>query len=369
MIENTNIHIRLAQKNDAIQVSVLLRKLGLDLPDEKEVDKINSHWDRLWKYNPYYTKFKEEILYGWVMEDDGRIVGFFGCIPRLYSINSTLVPVAIASQWGVEKDYRKFTNLLCDQFFKENPISLKLVTTAIKPTGRIFEKYGGHQIPSKEMETVYMIPIHLFKLIIHKYHQSAKKHIFKLLSFVIPWKLQFKFIRKNDNLKEINIQSMPDDIDIFFKRNINKTKGLIALRNSEILKWFYPEEKKGLIKKIFIYTADKNTVGFASIIDEPIKDNATLKRYKIVDLIADNSRIKKAIIKALIRYTYEMKVDILEVHFPGMISKKEIPAFVLERKLPQFPLFYQTADNAMEDILKDSSNWNIMPFDGDTSLG
>lgn len=369
MTEIKEVTIRLAKRDEAVEISDLLNKLGLNLPNEHEVDKINQHWDRLWKNNPYYNHFKEDYLYGWVMVYNEKIVGFFGCIPRIYSINSKVVPVAIASQWGVEKDYRKFTHLLCEKFFNENPISIKLVTTAIKPTGRIFEKYGGLKVPNSELETVYMIPIDLFKLVSYKYKDSFKKYIFNFLSYLIPWKLQFKFIGENNNFKEIDVDSIPDEINSFFENKLNKTNGLIALRDSDILKWYYSGGNRELTKKIFIYSKNDTILGYASIVEEPIKDNLNLKRYKIIDLLAENSQIKKDILKALIKYSYNKKIDVLEIHHSGMIDKNEIPAIILKRKLPQFPLFYQTTDSKMNEYLKHKDNWNIMPFDGDTCLG
>jgi len=367
MTEKKDIKIRLAKREDAFKVSALLSKLGLNVPIENE--KINNHWDRLWDKNPYYSVFHEEILYGWIMEHDERIVGFFGCFPRIYCLDSKFISVAIASHWGVEKEFRAYTNSLCEKFFNENPISLKLVTTAIKPTGRIFEKFGGHKVPIPEMETVYMIPINLSKLIIHKYNNSSLKYIFTILSYFIPWKLQFSFIFKNHNIKEINIDSLPNDINAFFEHRIKKTSGLIACRNKEVLEWFYQEGNLTLSKKMFLYIKNNKTLGYASIIDEPIKDNLNLKRYKIIDLVAENSQIKKEIIRELVRYAYKMNIDVLEIHQPGMIEKKDIPVITMQRKSPQFPLFYQTTEKELNELLKSKNQWNIMPFDGDTCLG
>lgn len=368
MVEEKDIIIRLAKREDAFPVTSLLRRLGLNLPDSNEVEKINNHWNRLWNNNPFYNQFHQECFYGWIMEHNRVIVGFFGCIPRLYVLNSKIVPVAIASQWGVEKEYRTFTHLLCDKFFNDNPISLKLVTTAIKPTGRIFEKYGGYKIPIPEVETVYMVPINLFKLIAYKYEKSIIASVFHLFNNIVPWSLQFKLIKKNTNITEVSVDTIPNEIDLFFSNIQSKVSGLIALRKLEILKWFYTGGNRGLKKRIFIYRSKEKIIGYAAIMEEPIKDIAGLKRYKIIDLIADNSLIKKEIIRELISVSYSDKVDVLEIHHAVMIDRKDIPAFVLKRKLPQFPIFYQTTNLEWEELLKHKINWNLSPFDGDTCL-
>ncbi|UEG50732.1 hypothetical protein LK994_04500 [Ferruginibacter lapsinanis] len=375
MIDINEIKIRLAKREDAVAVSDLLNRLGLNLPNKNEIEKINTHWNRLWDNNPYYQQFDEDVLYGWVMEHNNTIVGFFGCFPRVYYYNKKIFPIAIASQWGVEKEYRTFTHLLCDIFFNHHPISTKLVTTAIKPTGRIFEKYNGKRVPDPDLETVYMVPINLLKLITHKYKEkldnnSILKFAFKAANFLLPWKLQYKLIAKNKRLKEVDVNTLSVDFDKFWERYLQSSKGLIASRSSNILKWYYTGGSRGLTKKVFIYMSETDEIiGYASIIDEPVIENKELKRYKIIDLLAENEKVKQKIIKELVRYSCEQKMDILEFHLPGTIKKNDIPVFTLKRNVPQFPVFFQTSDTEMNKILQEKNVWQILPFDGDTCLG
>lgn len=375
MIDTTELNVRLANREDAVPVSDLLHRLGLNLPSQSEIDKINSHWNRLWKENPFYKYYNEEILYGWVMVHKNRIVGFFGCIPRNYYMNSELFPVAIASQWGVEKEYREYTYLLCDAFFNSNPISTKLVTTAIKPTGRIFEKYNGHRVPNHSLQTVYMIPINLYKLLVYKYKEHTNKYpllkfILRIFIFIIPWKLQYQLICKDNNFNEVSVNSLSEDIESFWQKYIHINRGLFASRSLDNLKWYYNGGNSASSKKIFIYTSNnQKIIGYASIIDQPVKDNKVLKRYTIIDLLAENKKIKEKILKGLIKYSYDNDVDVLEVHLPGMIERKDIPAIIIDRQVPQFPVFYQSSDDGINNLLQNNENWHISPYDGDTCLG
>jgi len=367
MINSDEISIRLATDKDGLEICKLLKKLGLQLPDD--TNGMISHWKRTWEQNPYYQTFKEEIVYGWVMEHNGRIVGFFGSIPRVYKLNSKLFRVSIASQWGVEKDFRSFTSLLCDRYFKENTLPLKLVTTAIKPTGRIFERYGGNKIPNENLGLVYMIPISLLKLISLKFKSNVAKSFFDILNNIFPWKFQYKIIRKNKNISEIRIESPPHDFDIFLNNFCDQRTGLVALRTTEIIKWHSSDNTNKSQKKHFVYSENEKTIGYASITWEYLKNDLNILRFKIIDVLALSLKVKKLILKELIRYTYQNKADILEIHHPGMIAKNEIPSLlVLQRKHNHFPLYYQTSDENLEEILKQENNWNMSPFDGDTSL-
>lgn len=367
MIDREEIVIRPAAEGDGLAAIKLLKKLGLNLPDGDR--DILAYWERLWRGNPYYKMFNEEIQYGWVMEHEGRIVGFFGSIPRIYYYNSKPMHVSIASQWGVEKEYRAFTSLLSDQYFEHNICDLKIVSTAIKPTGRIFDKYGGHKIPNEELDKVYMIPISLFKLMAIKYKSPLIKSTLHLFNKIIPWKIQYSLLKRNEKITQIQIAQAPDELDAFFKRYHATLSGLVAARTTEIIKWLGAGSSDRPGKACFVYREGDLISGFASIARENIAEDPNIRRYKITDLIAESAGIKTALLKELIRYAHRQNADILEIHHPGMISKDEIPlSIVMERKHAHFPLYYQTADKQLENKLQERSNWHISPFDGDTSL-
>jgi len=367
MINSDEISIRLATKADGLEICKLLKQLGLQLPDD--ANEMISLWKRIWEQNPYYQIFKEDIVYGWVMEHNRTIVGFFGSIPRVYKLNSNLIPVSVASQWGVKKEFRSFTSLLCDKYFKENSLPLKLVTTAIKPTGRIFERYGGKKIPDAHMGLVYMVPISLLKLVSLKFQSNPAKSILNQLDKIIPWKFQYKLIKKKKQVSEIDIDSPPPDFDTFLNSFCNDTAGLLALRTIEIIKWHSSDHTNKSRKQHFTYSENGKTLGYASTTWEQVKDYPDILRFKLVDIIALSRKAKKLLLKELIRYAYQNNADILEIHHPGMVAKHEIPSFVvLQRKHNHFPLYYQTSDVLLEELLKEPGNWHISPFDGDTSL-
>ena len=141
-------NIRPAVFEDCIAASALLKELGLNMPAEPA--QVRVHWQRFWQSNPALQGAGPQPDLGWVMEDTedaGTMVGFFGNIPLLYSYGTQRIIVADASQWGVLKSHRADTHLLCDAYFQQKNIDLLLVTTGIKPTGRIFEQYDSLKVP------------------------------------------------------------------------------------------------------------------------------------------------------------------------------------------------------------------------------
>jgi hypothetical protein len=369
MINTENIIARSAKKDERFEIVKLLNRLGLKTVDVNNPTQVNFQWDRNWDKNVSHDFFEDEINYGWVLEYDKKIVGFFGTLKRLYSLNGKLIPVSIASQWAIEKEFRTHTFMLSDKFFNDFPNQLKLVTTAIKPTGRIFEKYNGTKVPMPELGLVYMIPISIKKLASLKIKNTIAKKLSLLVLSLIPFKIKYFFIKKDSNLKLVNIENLPSDIDLFFNKVLKNIDGLIAVRNKKIIEWFYAPGVRNLEKKIFVYSLNGSTVGFCAIMHEPIDEDQDIIRFKIIDLLADNETIKKKMILQVVKYASQNNIDILEIHHPGLVSRNDIGCFNLKREHKNFPFFYHTNDIAMQQLLSNKSFWNIMPFDGDTSLG
>ena len=369
MISNNDITIRLAKYEDRNEICPLVKSLGLHVPETSiEIDKL---WCKLWIDNPYYIYFDEQINFGWVLTYQNRIVGFFGSIPRLYYLNNNIVPASIAGLWGVQKEFRGFTHLLCDSFFNSNPIDLKIVTTAIKPTGKIFEKYRGQKIPLPKMINVQTLPLDIHKLFVFNFADSPSilrlSIFFKLANLV--YRIPLKLIKRNNHIREVSIHELPSDLNSFFEKDRNKSNSLISLRNKDVIKWYYERGSKKLDCRIFIYKKDNDTLGFVSIVMESIDENSSIVRYKIIDIAAESNEIKKLLIKELIRIAYKEKAHLIEIHLGGRISSSEIPWLTFKRKYNHFPLFFQCKNSELNQILQNKDSWNIMSFDGDTCLG
>lgn len=59
-----------------------------------------AHW---WDENPYA---QENPLRGWVLKNDGHLVGFLGVIPTCYASLEKKIPALIATSWVVMREYR-----------------------------------------------------------------------------------------------------------------------------------------------------------------------------------------------------------------------------------------------------------------------
>ena len=144
--------LRDAVLDDCIEASKLLVRLGLTMPEDD--DAVRAYFENLWVTNPAIQAAKTKPALGWVLEDAGEMVGFFGNVPLLYEFGGKPVIVSVASLWGVDENYRSETPRLADAYFSQTDADVLLVTTAIKPTRRIFERHGGLAVPQPDLDQV-----------------------------------------------------------------------------------------------------------------------------------------------------------------------------------------------------------------------
>ena len=137
MDKKMTAHLREAKISDLGPIIQLIQDLGLEVGSNQE-DFIKK-WYLYSVDNP--ANNEKQFPFGWVLELNAKIVGYFGSIHRKYHFGSQNISVAVASTWAVQKDFRSQVPFLCQSFFEQSDIDLFLVTTAIKPTVKIFERF------------------------------------------------------------------------------------------------------------------------------------------------------------------------------------------------------------------------------------
>lgn len=374
MSMNSGVFVRPATKEDTLQIADMLREEGLSLPSKNDSHLVKKHWERLFELNPFYKVFPKKEFIGWVMFDNNKVVGFFGVIPRIYILNNQPVEVYVGSNLGIVKAYRKFAYLICEPFFNMNPESIKITTTAIDSTGKIFKMFKGKVYPDADIINTLFIPFRFENLILTKFKLFDKKYNFlrKTLSIFNYFNPAFikSFFFKSNIISEL-VNSIPDEFDIFWQTYLKNYSGFIASRDLDSMRWVYEDVRNDNRKKIFLYRNKQNgdIIAYASLIEEPISLNKNLIRYKIADLLYLDPNHKKSIIKHLIKFCISQRADLLEFHLTPDVSKNDIPVFTFSRKTAYFPVLFHTQNKEIEFLLSQKDFWKISPYDGDTILG
>jgi hypothetical protein len=374
---NQNCILREAEHEDGETATKLLRDLGLTLP--KGRDEISKHWSRLWIDNPALLVEGPSPARGWVLEDAGRMVGFFGNIPLLYDYGGRPIVVADASQWGVEKDYRGETSRLADAYFTQKNVGLLLVTTGIKPTGHIFERYGGFPVPQPGCDQVLLWvldPRAFLKAGLMKkgINQGVAAAVALTSAPIVRAAIALNGHRPSGlagNVDQISIDQIEDEFDGLWQRKRDEVDCLLASRTSESLRWHFGTERMLERTRLLVSRGPEGLAGYATIMREDALDIG-LKRLKIIDLfVAGND---EAVIDNLLAAAFEVaRADgchVLELTgLPSVLREHIISCHhPRTREVATWPAFYKAMRGDLDVPLQDEKSWYVTAYDGDTAL-
>ena len=118
---------------------------------------IMRHW---WHDNP---AFEAPMVMGWIIVDEGNIVGFLGNIPTRFQFNGRTIVTQNPTTWFVASSYRG--NPLSRQLFREFGVSadttLSFITTPAKHVVRFYQQEMRYQeFPEQPREFSYYVYRH-----------------------------------------------------------------------------------------------------------------------------------------------------------------------------------------------------------------
>ena len=359
--------------DDCVEATALLAALGLDMPEGDLAAR--AHWRRFWQDNPAFIEGRTKPSPGWLLEDDGRMVGFFGNVPLLYYFGEHPVVVADASQWGVEMPYRSDVGLLADAYFGQANADMLLVTTGIKPTGRIFERYGASRIPQSDYDQIlYWITDApgFLKAAVRKKGYGPGISSLAALAGGLPLAM-LKGGRPTGgvaNIDLVGVTDIDDSFDDLWQRKVGEMERLLACRTAKCMRWHFDAPGIGGRTKFLIAKKDGRLDGYAAGMREDQPDIG-LKRLKIVDLFVDND--DAAIVSGLLTEAHALArsegCHVLEmIGLPSALRQIVLAHNPLMRSMPTWPLYYKALNSDFADPLANPESWYITPIDGDTAL-
>ena len=370
--------IREATMDDALPVCLLMRTLGL-LTSPSDLEGAQRLWTRYWIQNPARLEAGAALPIGWIMEYEGRIVGFFGNIPMQYRMNGRDLLAGVATSWGVEKAFRSRTMDLARQYFNQPHADLVLITTAILPAGRLCLRLGGHRLPQDEYEEI------LFWVLDPRAFLNAalsKKKVHRLLGALVSHtaasalKLLIGLQRRRPGRShpELSVEVVGiDGVDDSFTelwRSVADHGRLVAYRRAEDLKWHFAPHAAENSLSILRCDRGGRLAGYLVLGHEHVR-GIGLSRAKILDMLVldDDENVIDALFKAADVEARVRGCHVLELIGLTRQNRRHLRSYrPFSRRAPAFPFFYKAMSDDLDRLLASENAWYTTLYDGDGSL-
>jgi hypothetical protein len=357
--------------NDWDAVQELRERVGLSaLTSERQRQS--------WETNPAMID-RPGSSNGWVMETNGKIVGYLGSIPLLFRFENNDVTAAAASAFAVDTDHRSSCLKLTAAFLIQKNVDLLLVTTANTEAEQIFRFFKAKSIAQKEYNQVLFYicnESNFLKSVLIK--KSLPSAIAFVGSIALAPLLYCERMLKNrvpkgggsNEIRLIGVESIGNDFDKLWERKTAADpQRLYAYRTSSFLRWHFERLPKKMVKILCAYHCNI-LVGYAVVMREEVL-KISLNRYKIVDLFVENDDINTIdqLIKASYDYAKKDGASVLEmIGFPEFVRNRFAIGNPYSRILPSWPYLYKSMNSSFRNALKSEAVWYASPFDGDASL-
>jgi hypothetical protein len=360
--------IRTATFDDYAAIFVLMQRYGLPTKPREE-------WRHVWECNPVLTRRAEPLPLGWVLEDNGKVVGFLGNIPTFCSFVGRRLLATTANAWVVDEPYRSQSIALLKRYLGQKEIDLFLNTTAGVASGKVWEALGAKRMPLSSYENVLFwitAPREVVRaLLIRKNIPAAEALSFPLgFALGIGLLLRSTKIRKGQGVREI--ASFDSRFDVFWNELKQSSSKLLNWRDAETLNWHFKYALAARRARILTLETRGRITAYA-VLCRSDKTELALKRYHLADLqCLDNSETLRAC-GALLEHSLELcrqeGVHVLEASGFAPEKRSVLESFApLRRKMEAWPFYFKSRYSDIDTALSAAAVWDPSVYDGDGSL-
>jgi hypothetical protein len=365
--------LREALFSDCTSVAELKRNWGL-------VQDSFENWERLWRHNPALAHMPAERPIGWVLEVEGRVVGYLGNISQLYRYGDRTLTSVTAHGFVVEPTYRGIGVSLVAAYFRQKSVDLFVSTGAIAPVGKIGRAFKSEVLPQADYETVLfwvLRPYPFAQAVMRKLglnrtisYIGGRLGSLALATDNILRRRSPKRSTSELEVTEIGVSEIGNDFQVLWLDKVNERPRLLADRSPAILRWHFQIPGDRGCARVLRCTKNGKLLGYAVIRDES-PDETGLRKSTVADMLAreDDAAVVNALLVAAYQHAQKAGSHILEIlGFPPNIRHMWGQCHPHIRRYPT-PLFsYKAADPILHKAIADGTTWYASPLDGDLTL-
>jgi len=369
--------MRRAGLADAAAVTAFLKGLGLVMPDGEAA--VERHWRLLWRDNPALKAHAAGVALGWVLEADGRMVGFFGNIPQVSYFAGQPVLVSSARAWGVDKAFRAETPTLCGAFFGQDNVDLLLISSASQPAGRRCLEFGGARLPQPGYDQILYWVLDgggFARAAMRKKGAGAAATLVLggLAGMALNARVRLAGRRPFAALDDVAIartDEIDDAFDELWRRKLKEYPAkLLACRDAETLRWYFGLGRGAADTRFACVRRGGRLQGYAALVREDAPAIG-LRRLKIADMLVagDDQGTATALLTAAYEYGVAKRCHVVElIGLPEALRAHAALTKPLSRPMATFPFFYKALRPDLIQPLAAGGGWHVTAFDGDTAL-
>lgn len=365
--------VREAQFSDYEGITDLKRRWGL-VPDPLE------NWEHLWRRNPALKHLPAKRAIGWVVEAEGRIVGYLGSISSTYRFGDKTLTAVIGSGFVAEPAYRAHTVRLMGAFYAQKAVDLYISTTAVEATGKIACAFGCEPMPQKDYETVMfwvLRPYPFFQAVMNKL--QIKPELAHLLGTLGAIAVGFEKLFRGRwprrpatalTASEMKPSEIGEEFENLWIEKLAEGTRLLADRSVESMRWHYDLPCDRAKTSVICCRKLGQLCGYLVIRHEAGQTNG-LRRSLVADILVkqDDPAVLRTLIVAAYKHAMRAGSYVLELQgFPATIRRQCAQWNPYMRSFPATPFYYKGAVPELHKTLADGEAWYGTPFDGDTTL-
>ncbi len=369
--------MRAAVLDDAPAITEFLVGLGLVMPEGDAA--IRKHWSDLWQDNPALKLHGPQAALGWVLEDAGRIVGFFGNIPQVSYFAGRPLKVSSARAWAVAKEYRDHTPSLCEAFFGQDTADLVLISSANAPAGKRCLEFGGSAMPQPGYDEILYWVIDAFGFLRAGLKKKGRGGMTAFLGGLfgsVILNAQMRILGRRPyaalgDITPIRVDEIGEEFDVLWQRKLEETPDrLLAVRDATTLKWYFSLSRNADKTRILCTWRDGRLEGYVVLVREDAPQIG-LKRLKVADMFVagDDAATVNALLAAAYEYGIARRCHVLElVGLPAPLRGLALSHKPYARPMAVCPFYFKALNPDLTGPLASADGWYVTAFDGDTAL-
>lgn len=338
------------------------------IPRDVWMDRFPFFWD----HNPFFRDGSDQR--GWlIINDKGRIGGFFGSIPMLYYYKGEEKIFAVATSWYVEPSCHQHSFALLRCFLKQG--KAQLCTTPSPEVTLIFKKMGFQSFEAEWLKKGYFFPVNSWEFSYFLRYRLFKNRIIPavcacvmpLLSLIVDL---YKFLYNFKRFEKKEGQYFVREIDTFgeaynaFWEKLRSKFDILAVRNQETLNWLLlgtPQLKSQ--RKILEIRRKQELIGYVALkeVVHQVQAHRHLRYYEMVDaaLLEDSRELFLELLDKIKFLAYKNRISFIKIpplfsYWKSIMRPKGFIRMVKESRF----IYKDLSD------LQNLKSW-LTPLDGD----